>query len=146
MQVVVADKERISDVEGLNITIQLEDDEPPIFSNSSRVQIFLEDGGPIDLFDPTLTISDADNREEDRVILEVLVTLSNPVEPEDQIVFNGSAISGSNISFTDLDCSDEACFQNLLALLQYNNTNTEPGSFMLDRRFSVQVCNLVQPF
>lgn len=135
-----------SEAETVSVIIILEDDESPMITNTSATQTFIEGSGPIDLFDPSLMLSDADNLVEHRVIQEVLVVLLNPIANDDQILFNGSVVSDFSISFTrQQHCNhyDELavldCFLDLLLLLQYNNTNSEPIDSLTPRRFTVQV-------
>lgn len=138
-QAVVADESLVSEPQSMDITIQLENDEPPIISDTPTTQIFLEEGGPIDLFDFVVTISDADNCFDHGLVEEIRVTFLNPVETEDQLLVNGSALSGFDTTFS---CNEEeglACYEEFLLSLQYNNTNREPGTFATQRRFMIEV-------
>ena len=156
-QVIVADESLSSEIDQVMVSIQLENDEAPIISNTSTSQTFVEEGGPISLFDRSVTIADADNCYEQTLAEELRVTLENPVEGEDVFLVNGSALSGYSVTFncsSELDalekmgcyedstnCSDVfMCFEGFLLQLEYNNTNSEPGSFRMDRIFLVEVC------
>lgn len=140
LQVVVTDEGLPSAQERLAIDIISENDEPPIISDTSSVQTFVEEGGPIDLFDFNVTISDADNCMDHMLIQEIRVTLENPVVTEDQLLVNDSALANFSISFScDENLESMACYEDFLIGLQYNNTNREPGSFQTPRRFTAEV-------
>lgn len=140
LQVVAADESLVSQSQSVAIDIQLENDEPPLISDTPSTQIFLEEGGPIELFDFTVTLSDADNCFDHSLTQEIRVTLLNPVETEDVLLVNGSALSRFDVTFS---CDEEeegmACYEEFLLSLQYDNTNREPGSFTIPRRFTIEV-------
>lgn len=137
---VVADETMVSEPQNVTVDIQLENDEPPVISNAPTTQTFLEEGGPIALFDMFVTIIDADNLFEHSLIQEIQVTLENPVVMEDLLLINGSVISGFNITFRCDEEEEGGCYEEFLMSLQYNNTNREPGSFLVNRRITVEVC------
>lgn len=157
-QVIAADETLSSEPSLVVVSIQLENDEPPIISNTPTSQTFVEEGGAISLFDPTVRIADADNCYDQILVEEVRVTLENPVEGEDQLLVNGSALSGYSTTFNcsseqldpleEMECYEDAtncsaifmCYEDFLLQLEYNNTNSEPGSFRMDRNFLVEVC------
>lgn len=135
----MADDSFISVSESVNVTIQLMNDEAPVISDTPNSQVFFEEGGPIELFDTSVTITDADNRLEDYLIQEISVVLENPVVSEDQLIFNGSTLNGFSTTFYCDELLDETCYEELLLSLQYNNTNREPGSFRVLRNFVIEV-------
>ena len=128
-----------SSPEAVDVLITLIDDEPPIISNTSSTQNFTEEGGAISLFDPSVTVSDADNRMEDRITREVTVRLENPVVSEDQLIVNGSVVDGFYYAFSCDQLWYPSCYEEFLTSLAYNNTNPEPGSFRVPRNFVIQV-------
>lgn len=139
-QVMVSDADFRNVSNSVDITIVLENDEDPIISESSNNQTFIEEGGAIYLFDVMVTITDADNCFDHNLIEEIRVTLLNPVEAEDQLIVNGSVVSGFNYSFRcDQALQGMACYEDFLTNLEYNNTNIEPGSFDIPRRFMIEV-------
>jgi hypothetical protein len=138
-QVVVSDESLLSEPQNVTINIRLENDEPPIISGTPNSQIYLEEGGPIDLFDFFVTISDGDNHFEYNLIQEIRVTLLNPVVTEDVLIVNGTALPYFNITFSCDEEEEEGCYEEFLVGVQYNNTNREPGSFGIPRRFTAEV-------
>ena len=128
-----------SELQNVTIDIQLENDEPPIISSNNTSQTFEEEGGPIELFDIFVTITDADNLFEHTLIQEIQVTLDNPIATEDMLLINGSAISGFNYTFSCDEEEEGGCYEEFLMSLQYNNTNREPVSFRIPRRITVEV-------
>lgn len=140
LQVIVADESLVSESQSVIIAIQLENDEPPIISDTPNTQIFIEEGGPIDLFNFMVTISDADNCFDHGLVEEIRVTFLNPVEAEDELLVNGSALPRFDISFSCDEEEEPACYEDFLLSLQYNNTNREPGTFAIQRRFMIEVC------
>lgn len=118
-------------------------DEPPIITGTSSTRNFIEEGGPIELFDSTVTISDSDNLVEHSLIREIRVTLENPVVSEDLVIVNGSALANFSTTFVcDQNIEGMGCYEEFLRSLQYNNTNIEPGSFGIDRLFRIEVFDI----
>ena len=141
MQVVLVDEGSLLGAsESVDIEIQLENNQPPIISDTPTSQTFIEEGGPIDLFAFTTTITDADNCFDHRLVQEIRVTLDNPVVTEDQLLVNGSVLPHFNITYScDEQVDGMACYEEFLTVLQYNNTNREPGSFRIPRMFTIEV-------
>ncbi len=141
----VADEDIVSSPERSDVTIQLVNDEPPVITNTSSRQVFVEEGGPVSLVDPSVDIVDADNCEEHSLIREVRVTLSNPVVSEDQLIVNGSLLPNFETSFSCNQEEDGArCYSDYLLSLEYNNTEEEPGSFRIPRSFTIEVIQFGQ--
>lgn len=133
----VADRNFASAPESVVVVIDLMNDEEPVISNTPAVQVFVEEGGPVMLFDANVTIIDADNRMEDRLVEILVVTLENPVTPEDQLIVNGSVLENFTTTFY---CGESPeCYEEFLLTLEYNNTNPEPGTFTRRRDFLVTV-------
>lgn len=139
LQVIVADDRFVSISGSVNVTIQLMNDEPPQILDTPTSLVFTEEGGAIQLFNDSVTITDADNRLNDSLIQEISVMLENPVVSEDQLIVNGSTLPGFSTTYSCDELLNEACYEEFLQSLQYNNTNVEPGSFLLVRNFVVEV-------
>ena len=125
------------------MTIISEDDEPPLITNTTAVQFYREEGGPVSIVDPSVTIVDNDNCPDHTIVQEVLVTLENPVDGEDQFIVDG-VISNYSIAYScDVEVN-ATCFEDFLRTIYYNNTNMEPESFTQNRTVTIEVSGCLQ--
>ena len=141
VQIMTYDEEHGSTPEQLDVVIQPVNDEPPIISNTSSYQFFVEQQGPIPLVNSTVELSDNDNCLNHTLIRDIRVTLLNPQpDGEDQLIADGRVLSNYEDIFScDQEVNGTDCYVMYLLSLEYNNTNPEPGTFRTLRRFVIEV-------
>lgn len=136
----VSDQVHGSTPKFVDVVIEPVNDESPIIADTSSTQVFIEQRGPIRLVDSSVTITDDDNCLNHTLIREVRVRLDNPLSSEDQFIVNGSVLPGYvDIFSCDQQVDGMNCYTDYLRTLEYNNTNTEPGSFRIPRIFIIEV-------
>ena len=114
------------------------DDEPPRIVNTSSNVTYIEESGPVSIFDAGVGIVDADNQLDHQRIQEVRVMLDSPVVGmgEDQLIANGT-IYYANVTFSCNATANFDCYRDFLMTLMYNNTLQENN--IMDRRVIVEV-------
>ena len=124
-----------------SVTIQSINDEPPRITATPYQISFMEEGGPINIVNKSVRIVDMDNCPEHRTVAEVVVTLENPVEEVDQLIFAGELLDNYTMTFTcDTELNGSYCYEQFLRNITYNNTDEEPESYFQDRSIVIEVC------
>ena len=127
-----------------SVTIQPVNDEPPAITNTSSVIVFIEEGGPVSIVEEGVAIVDSDNCANHMTVIELVVSLENPIEGEDQLIIGGEVYENYTVTFScDMEVNS-SCHENFLRSIEYNNTNIELDP--QQRIISIEVCGGVMIF
>ena len=143
MQVIIGDSvnmTRMSLPAFTLIRIQSVNDEPPLIRNTSSMIQFIEERGPVRIIDEGVAIVDSDNCPNHTTVMQLLVSLVNPVPQEDLLIIRGEVYENYTVAFScDTEVDGSQCYEDFLRSIEYNNTNKEPDSYSQSRIISIQV-------
>ena len=134
----MADEDFTSDAVTTTLTIELIDDETPQLTNTSNEQTFTEELGPVPIVDPTATFVDPDNCPDHRVMVDVQVRLTNPVDSGEDVLIADGDVYPEGLNFSCDANVNLGCYDDFIRAVHYNNTAEEP-QFTPDRIVEIVV-------